>query len=477
MRVRPILLALRRNAASQEGVALMEAVMSAAVLILVVLGVLAAMDAVSGTAGANQARTVAAALAERDQERLRGLATEELEDIAKSPRPPEEVTVGNVKYTIASEVRWVTDAAGEDASCALENGEGSYLRIRSTVTSPVTGAAVKPVVLTGIVAPRPGSGTLAALVKNAGGQPLSGIRVAISGPEAADKLTNAVGCAVFTGLDAGTYNATLNQAPYIGEDGKQLTVKSVTVTAGNVATVEFVYDRKSSLNVQVYTILNGLEVADQSRGVIAANAKVPAGFVQAQPVAPATTASSFSFPSVFPFQNPYTVYAGTCLGADPSKVIPNYFDLNPQLVVTLAPGVPGPTVRVLEPAVDVLVRRAPPSPAGSPPVARDNARVYVYPLPRQAPDVVPECGTRFELTTDSARTGSLAVPPLLGNLPPGRVAGLPFGQYEICAEYRNGSGNYFHKLQAFTNDAPNGKLVTIDLPNSPSGGNEQCPPA
>ena len=38
----------------------MEVVVSAAVLVLVVLGVFAGLDAVAGTAGANKARTVAA---------------------------------------------------------------------------------------------------------------------------------------------------------------------------------------------------------------------------------------------------------------------------------------------------------------------------------------------------------------------------------------------------------------------------------
>ena len=48
----------------------MEVVVSAAVLLLVVLGVMAGLDAVAGTAGANKARTVAASLAEKDQEEL-----------------------------------------------------------------------------------------------------------------------------------------------------------------------------------------------------------------------------------------------------------------------------------------------------------------------------------------------------------------------------------------------------------------------
>jgi Tfp pilus assembly protein PilV len=64
--------ARRRPPASEEGFALIEVVVSAAVLVILVLGVLAAVDAVSGTAGANQSKTVAATLAEKDLERLRG---------------------------------------------------------------------------------------------------------------------------------------------------------------------------------------------------------------------------------------------------------------------------------------------------------------------------------------------------------------------------------------------------------------------
>ena len=46
--------ARRRSPASEEGFALIEVVVSAAVLVIVVLGVLAAIDAVSSTASTNQ---------------------------------------------------------------------------------------------------------------------------------------------------------------------------------------------------------------------------------------------------------------------------------------------------------------------------------------------------------------------------------------------------------------------------------------
>jgi hypothetical protein len=453
MRARSLFHALRRNTAAEEGVALMEVVMSAAVLMLVVLGVLAAMDAVSGTAGANQARTVSAALAEQDQERMRGLATEDLEEIERNPPAPRQVLVGTVTYTVTSQTQWVTDAAGEEASCALESGEGSYLKITSTVTSPATGAAVPPVVLHSIVAPRPGSGTLAAKVENAAGEPVTGLTVSAAGPEVpGPEETNDVGCAVFTGLDAGTYNVTINQSPWVGEDGQTLTVKTATVTAGNVSTVEFVYDRGSSFNVEVYTQKGATQPADNSYGVIAANSGVTAGFRQIETTTPRST---FAFASMFPFTSGYTVYSGTCTGNDPSKVIPSYFEDNPSLVMRLNPGVPGGTVRVLEPWLDVDVTRNGNDVSG--------ARVYLYPLPRTTPR---ECGERLELTTSTSTTNST------GNLPPSRVIGHPFGQYEICAQ-ASVSGNNRHTILAVSNNTPAGKTVPIALPGTSNGS---CPP-
>ena len=111
----------------------------------------------AGTAGANKARTVAATLAEKDQEELR-VADDRATSTgsARDPRRPRRSTVDGVPYTIESEAEWVTDTGGEDISCALDDGEGSYIRITSTVTSPMTGAKVKPVVIIEHRGPQPG---------------------------------------------------------------------------------------------------------------------------------------------------------------------------------------------------------------------------------------------------------------------------------------------------------------------------------
>jgi hypothetical protein len=67
------------------------------------------------------------------------------------------------------------------------------MRITSTVTSPITGKQVKPVVISSIVAPRPGKGTSTGMVKNAAGQPEPGVAVQAIGPSPATKVTNSAG--------------------------------------------------------------------------------------------------------------------------------------------------------------------------------------------------------------------------------------------------------------------------------------------
>ena len=110
----------------------MEVMISAAVLVLVVLGVFAALDASTSTAGANKARTVAATLAEKDQERMRAMRTTDIDAMNTAPY---DVTVGNVPYHVESEAEWIYDASGAEVSCGLATGQASYMRITTTVTS------------------------------------------------------------------------------------------------------------------------------------------------------------------------------------------------------------------------------------------------------------------------------------------------------------------------------------------------------
>ena len=197
-------------------------------LVIVVLGVLAAIDSVTGTAGANKARTVAATLAEKDQEQLRALRTVELDDLnALIPAPARRSRSATSSTRSRPTPSGSPTLGGADISCALDERQAAaILRITSTVTSPITARRSSRSCMTSIVAPQPGSGTLAALVKNAAGA--AGHERSPSrrvGPTAGTKTTNAAGCAVFGAVDAGTYTSGSTPAGWVDEEGDQLVVK------------------------------------------------------------------------------------------------------------------------------------------------------------------------------------------------------------------------------------------------------------
>jgi Tfp pilus assembly protein PilV len=421
----------RLKAASQDGFALMEVIVSAAVLLIVVLGVLAGIDAVSRTASANQSRTVASVLAEKDLERLRAYRTEDLTNLAKKPEETTFTTVGKIKYTIVSKVELVADTTGEQVSCSIPTGKGRYLRITSTVSN---GGAAKPVTLTSIVAPQPNKGTLTALVRNAKSEPVKNMPVQAIGPSGDLKQTNELGCAIFDDAEAGSYVLRLNQAGWVNVNGDQLYEQPGTVSPGNVTTIEFKYDQAGSFPV---TIVNSAGATEPvTFGLMADHTEVSTGFRS-------TAASPFT--SMFPFyQSPYEVYSGNCTGNNPGGWINGYYDTHQDAVAQVDPNMVGPMRTVLEPSVNVTVNYK--SSSGGSLQNATGATVYAYPR-------TPGCSPgRVQVGTISGTTST--------------TPGLPFGEYDLCIQYpRTVSGQ--NKLwraywtgpsgaPAITNTAPGG---------------------
>jgi uncharacterized membrane protein len=421
----------RLKATSQDGFALMEVIVSAAVLLIVVLGVLAGIDAVSRTAAANQSRTVGSTLAEKDLERLRAYRTEDLTNLAKLPDQTSYVTVGKIKWTIVSKVELVADTTGEEVSCSIPTGKGRYLRITSTVSN----GAAKPVVMSSIVAPQPNKGTLTALVRNAKNEPVKNMPVQAIGPSGDLKQTNDLGCAIFDDAEAGSYLLRLNQSGWVNVDGVQLYELPGTVSPGNVTTVEFKYDRAGSFPVTVVNSAGTTESA--SFGLMADHTGVSTGFRS-------TAASPFT--SMFPFdQAPYEVYSGNCTGNNPGGWIDGYYDTHPLAVAQVDPGVAGPMRTVLEPSVNLNVSYKATSSGST--SAATGAKVYAYP---RTAGCTP--GKRDVGTIDSTRNSS--------------TPGLPFGEYDLCIEYSrtvSGTPKMWRSVwtgasgaPAITNKAPGG---------------------
>jgi len=403
---------VRLKAASEEGFGLIEVVISSAVLVIVVLGVMAGLDSVSRTAGANQSKTVASVLAEKDLERLRSLKTSDLSKLKNLEPESATVNVGGVTYTVTSKAQLVTDTSGDDVSCSTPDGEGGYLRITSTVTSQDT--SIRPVTLSSIVAPQPGLGTLTALVRNADSAPLVKLPVQAIGLTPGTQQTNSAGCAIFIEREAGSYTARINQAGYVDPDGNQQVDHNVTVSAGNVTLTEFLYDQAGSFNVSVVRS-NGS--ADLSSGAFAAHTGVTLGY---RAVAPTNQTTAFAFTSMFPFSSAYEVFAGTCEGNNPANWDENYFPNHPLAVAKVNRGQnPGPARQVIEPTMNV---NATYKVNNNTATNLQGARVYAYPK------------------TEGCPTGRIYLNTTQSN---GRVSnpGLPFGIYDFCVDYNGDSSS------------------------------------
>lgn len=443
-RARNLLLPLRRRLAAQEGVSLIETVIAAAILVMIVFGVLASLDSAASTTALNRSRTVAAGLAEQDQERMRGLRAVDLSNYsATTPK-----TVGNVDYIVESRSEWIRDSTSAAETCTNDGSQADYMRITSTVSSPgVLGKRVKPVQLRSLVSPRVGSfganqGTLAVQVKNELDKPVQGVTVNLSGPTPLADVTNVDGCAVFGHIPTGAYDATLNQAGYVDPSGNQAATKPATVTAGTTKTVAFQYAQAASVTVSFDSKVGALVKPASSLALSAANTGVPSGVRVFTTTGGAKTSITAS--GLFPFTDGYSFYSGGCPSADPEDSVPNYFASNPGFLQVAAGGSASLTVRA--PALNVQVTRGTSSATALP---YANAHVVIT-------STGAGCTDSFTFDPLNA-TGTLPDPPA-----------MPFGEYTVCADDRNSRTNPANTratILTLKNDNPDGLPVTGVVPN------------
>jgi Tfp pilus assembly protein PilV len=397
---------VRNRLSAEHGVTLVETLISAVILIIVLSTVLTTIDVSSRTTATNRTRSVAAGLAEQDQEKMRGLPSPTL---ANYHFVNPNVMVDGNKYKVFSDSDWVYDATGATESCTNKSTQANYIRISSTVTSDLVGKRVKPVTMRSLVAPRVGDfganqGTLTVLVKDQLNKPVPSMLVSASGPDNYQDYTNEFGCAVFSHIPVGSYNATLNEAGWVDKQRLQLSVKGASVTAGNTTSVQMDYAKAAIISVSFGTKIGGTPYIAKGNAITVTNSNLtPGGKLSfLSPTAPAA-APTIATTQLFPFPEGYTAYAGNCAENDPTVYHPDYYTTMgyPGLVLVVPGGTVPVTVR--EPSLNVLVKR------GVLPLL--NAHVVVTSL---------VCGNKFVFKTDA-----------LGNLP---EPGLPYGHYKVCAD-------------------------------------------
>jgi type II secretory pathway pseudopilin PulG len=430
-RLRAHLLGARRRFRAQNGFALIEVVVSAALLLVVASGVLAGIEGPSRTSSQNETRSQATDLAQQDQDRMRSMSFSSL--IGYTQTTP--VTVGKVTYSRYSSAIWIRDNNDPD-SCQTQNNQsqGDYLKITSRVTPP-NGS---PVELDSLMAAPAGQynnkGTLAVMITDQANQPVVGQSVTIAGPDNMTVPTNSIGCAVFGLVTKGNYTATFSSPGWLDPDGNNVVSLATSVTANSTTIVPHQYARSGRINLSFDTKVGAAApVASAAKGAMVSNSGIQAGTLTFNaPASPTQGVTSLAL-DVYPFPSGYNVWAGVCAANNPT--------LYGAAPVTASP-TPGGSVNVTvrQPALNVTVNRN-----GS---NYQNAHVRVTST---------DSGCASNFTSSTTASGLMAPAGFPG-------PGFPYGHYNFCADDARATPRYAQ--QSVANTAAAGQTFTVNIPSS-----------
>jgi Tfp pilus assembly protein PilV len=404
---------------NQRGFALIEVVVSAALLMVVATGVMAGIDGSAAVSGRTEARTQSSSLAQQDQDRMRGMPTAQLIHYTATRTVP----VAGVNYSVYSQAIWIRDA-NDTTSCTTpqDDNSGDYLKITSRVKAP---GPEPPVQLDSLLSPPQGTaistqGTLALQLTDQAAAPVVGQSVSITGPNNMTVVTNDAGCAVFGLVDAGTYQVTFSRTGWVDPGGVSSVVMPTSVTAGSTNLLTHSYAQAGTIHATVDTAVGGTVSASAAKALTVVNGGTPNGTVTFAAV-PATGASTFDV-AVYPFPTGYGVWAGGCTSGDPT--------VYGKPAVTATPG-PGTVA-------NAAVRQ----PSISPQVSG-----YAIPSGTHAvfTSLSAGCAEKYVSTYNSA-----------GKLP---NPGFPYGTYKLCIDFSNN----WAQLDSFVNNVPAGSTPTLTI--------------
>src|ERR1700730_11019685 len=114
---------MARLSQQESGMAIIELVVSAALLVVVVVGMFSAFDQASATSGSIKSRATGAGVAQQDQERLRAFKAVDLSNF----RQTRTQTVSGVAYTVVSRADWVSDGTGTTSCATNGTAKADYL--------------------------------------------------------------------------------------------------------------------------------------------------------------------------------------------------------------------------------------------------------------------------------------------------------------------------------------------------------------
>ncbi len=354
----------------QHGFTLIEVLVSALIVTLIAGAVAGGLMANVKATGDQHRRTEAQALAEQDQERLKGLSAEQLDNLTQTYTSTQD----NYRFTVSSRAWYLNSTTG--ASCSSSGGAGAtYFKTISTVTWTDPAAVAHTLATDESVITPPAGGSILAQFHDQTTAPLSGVSVAAAGPESDAATSDGNGCTIFTGLATGDYNLTFTDNGYVDPNGNASPLTDTTTVASTgIATPsrgnpiemgqgagisgKFVIDGTGSPGTTFgapalswYGSGGGYSMSDFRKNDPAGSSmytSLPTTTVAAANQAGASPGGLFPFASLSPtsYANNYQLWAGTCRQEEPPAGI-DAFTVTPGSTQLLQP--------VTAPAVDVKV--------------------------------------------------------------------------------------------------------------------------
>ncbi len=458
--------------------------MVSALLVTLIAGTVAtALISNTDFTAAQHQQSEAQDLAQQDQERLKGLSAEQLNDLSQTY----STTLDSTNFSVTSQAWYLNGTSG--ATCTGAGGaNATYFKTISTVkTTPAsTGTARTLATDESVIAPPAGGGILTQ-VHDQTTLPLSGVTVTASGPETDAATTDANGCTVFSAVPSGSYNMTETDAGYVDPNGNA----SPLATTANVSSQGLAWPAngnpvemglgggitgnfKTTYSASTYpAAADGLSWFSTGGGGIPMakyrfNAQPTTASIQTT-TAPGTTASSMG---LFPFAtalnpasytNNYQVWAGTCVQEQPPVG---------QDMFTVTPGSSN-TQNILEPALDLTVT----FPSGGVPksVLATDVKSTFTSTAGSGTACTDEWGPVTASTAGPANAYYVYGLPFASSATSGAGASGSgeTGGITVCADYTSGGTSYEGTTPSFTDSYSGATAETIALTTGSTKG--KCP--
>ena len=307
---------LRRRLASEQGSFLIEALVTAAILLTAGAGVVLALQTAHAQTGLQRAKAVATDVAQTKLDELRSRAYNTLRPLNETAT----VTQDGITFTVVSTATPVAQT-GAPSGCNNQRAR-DYMSLKTTVTWPKMGTR-RPVVLdTLIAAPVGAGGGLVVSVTGGAGQGVQGIPLALSSG-GGSATTDSGGCARWDAVSAGTgYALTTSVNGYVEPDGTQdVSITGINIVAEDTAQESFAYDLGGTVAVRFQQRLasstspSDVPNALIPSGVTLTNGSLPAGVTKAFTSISGATGTAGLF---YPFPSSYGISVDSCTAAQPT---------------------------------------------------------------------------------------------------------------------------------------------------------------